>query len=128
MAKTYTNQLAADEAAIQAEIKPTSEAALLERAGRFSALSHRYAGYADFEAAERQRQTRDPKALVAVFCDQIGGPSAADLATLLSALHSYLGVRPELNDTREYIEEAMKCAEYQAKEEVRALAEQGEAA
>ena len=94
---TYRNQLRADEARIDQDSPIVPEVmAMAERAGRFSALSHHYAGAADFEAAQRQRLGRDPKALIAIFTGQVGGPSAEDLAILLQELHVYLRLRPEL--------------------------------
>jgi hypothetical protein len=112
---TYRNQLRADEARIDQDSPIVPEVmAMAERAGRFSALSHHYAGAADFEAAQRQRIGRDPKALIAVFTGQIGGPSAEDFAILLQELHRYLRVRPELEDARFALEEAVHAAEYQA--------------
>lgn len=112
--KTHKDQLRADEAQIEAETPLISEDKAIERAGRVSALAHHYAGCADFEAAQRQRISRDPKALIAVFLEQIGGPSAADIAILLGELLSYLRLRPELEDVKFSIEEATHAAEYQA--------------
>lgn len=109
---TYMNQLRGDEAKIAADNPLINEAAMLERIGRNSALSHYYAGVADFEAAQRQRLSRDPKALMAVFCDRPGGPSAADFAVLLDYLHAYLRLRPELADADFHVEHA--AAEMQA--------------
>lgn len=109
---TYREQLRGDEAKILEETPPINELAMIERAGRFAALSHYYAGVADFEAAQRQRLGRDPKALVAVFTGQVGGPSAADLAILLQELHVYLRLRPELEDADFHVEHA--AAEMQA--------------
>lgn len=111
---TYRNQLRADEARIDNEDPICDDVMrMATRAGRFSALAHHYAGAADFEAAQRQRLGRDPKALIAAFCDQITGPSAADLAILLDELHAYLRLRPELEDAMFYVEHAaaeMKAA------------------
>lgn len=109
---TYINQLRGDEAKILEETPPINELAMIERAGRFAALSHYYAGVADFEAAKRQRLSRDPKALMAVFCDRPGGPSAEDFAVLLDYLHAYLRLRPELADADFHVEQA--AAEMQA--------------
>ena len=110
---TYRNQLRADEARIDQDSPIVPEVmAMSERAGRFSALSHHYAGAADFEAAQRQRIGRDPKALIAVFTGQVCGPSAADFATLLQELHVYLRLRPELEDADFHVEHA--AAEMQA--------------
>ena len=114
---TYRNQLLADIECIDAEhpaIGATEEAGLryAERSGRFGALAHYYACAADFEAAQRQRLGRDPKALIAVFTGQIGGPSAEDLAVFLRELHVYLRVRPELVDADFHVEHA--AAEMQA--------------
>ena len=116
---TYQNQLRADIERIDAEhpaIGATEEAGLryAERSGRFGTLAHYYAGCADFEAAQRQRLSLDPKALIAAFCDQIGGPSAEDIAILLGELHAYLRVRPEMEDVKFSVEEATHAAEYQA--------------
>lgn len=116
---TYQNQLRIDIERIDAEhpaMVPTEEVGLhyAERSGRFGALAHYYAGCADFEAAQRQRISRDPKALITTFCEQIGGPSAEDIATLLGELHAYLRVRPELEDVKFAVEEATHAAEYQA--------------
>lgn len=109
---TYREQLRGDEAKIAADNPLINEAAMLERIGRNSALSHYYAGVADFEAAQRQRLSRDPKALMAVFCDRPGGPSAEDFAVLLDYLHAYLRLRPELADADFHVEQA--AAEMQA--------------
>lgn len=104
---TYRNQLRADEARIDQENPIVPDVlATAERAGRFSALAHHYAGVADFEAAQRQRLGRDPKALVAVFTGQVGGPSAEDFAILLQELHVYLRLRPELEDADFHVEHA----------------------
>ena len=110
---TYRNQLRSDEARIDQDCPIVPEVmAMSERAGRFSALSHHYAGAADFEAAQRQRIGRDPKALIAVFTGQVGGPSAEDIATLLGELYEYLRLRPELEDADFHVEHA--AAEMQA--------------
>lgn len=109
---TYINQLRGDEAKIAEDNPLINEAAMLERIGRFAALSHYYAGVADFEAAQRQRLSRDPKALMAVFCDRPGGQSAADFAVLLDYLHAYLRLRPELADADFHVE--LAAAEMQA--------------
>lgn len=82
------------------------------QAGAFQATSSFFARMADHEAAASQRLGRDPKALIAAFCDQITGPSAADLATLLDELHQHLRLRPELEDAMFYVEQA--AAEMQA--------------
>ena len=116
---TYQNQLCTDIERIDAEhpaMAATEEAGMryAERSGRFGALAHYYAGCADFEAAQRQRLSRDPKALIAAFCDQIGGPSAEDIAILLGELHAYLRLRPELEDVKFSVEEATHACEYQA--------------
>jgi len=117
---TYRNQLRADEARIDQDSPIVPEVmAMAERAGRFSVLSHLYAGAADFEAAQRQRIGRDPKALIAVFTGQVAGPSAEDLAILLSELHVYLRVRPELEDAGFHVEHA--AAEMQAAADREAL-------
>lgn len=123
--KTHKDQLRADEAQIEAETPLISEDKAIERAGRVSALAHHYAGCADFEAAQRERLKRDPKALVAAFFDQIGGPSAADIGVLLREIQHQLRLRPELNDVMGYVEEAAACAEFEAKEE-RERAEEAE--
>ena len=125
--KTYKDQLRADEAQIEAETPLINEDKAIERAGRISALAHHYAGCADFEAAQRERLKRDPKALVAAFFDQIGGPSAADIGVLLREIQHSLRQRPELKDSMVYVEEAAACAEYEAKEE-RERAEEAEEA
>lgn len=110
---TYRNQLRADEARIDQDSPIVPEVmAMAERAGRFSALSHHYAGAADFEAAQRQRLGRDPKALISVFTGQVGGPSAEDFAILLQELHVYLRLRPELADADFHVE--LAAAEMQA--------------
>lgn len=110
---TYRNQLRADEAQIEKEVAHmTVEAKYPTVAGRTSALAHHYAGAADFEAAQRQRLGRDPKALIAVFTGQVAGPSAEDLAILLRELHVYLRVHPELEDADFHVEHA--AAEMQA--------------
>ncbi len=117
---TYRNQLRADEARIDQDSPIVPEVmAMSERAGRFSALAHHYAGAADFEAAQRQRIGRDPKALIAVFTGQVGGPSAADFAILLQELHVYLRLRPELEDADFHVEHAV--AEMQAAADREAL-------
>lgn len=110
--KTHKDQLRADEAQIEAETPLINEDKAIERAGRVSALAHHYAGCADFEAAQRERLKRDPKALIAAFFDQIGGPSAADIGVLLDYLHAYLRPRPELADADFHVEHA--AAEMQA--------------
>lgn len=122
---TYMNQLRADEAQIEAETPLINEDKAIERAGRVSALAHHYAGCADFEAAQRERLKRDPKALVVAFFDQIGGPSAEDIGVLLREIQHQLRLRPELNDAMGYVEEAAACAEFEAKEE-RERAEEAE--
>lgn len=98
---TYQNQLRADEERIDNE-DPVSDSlmSMSARAGRFSALARYYAARADFEAAERQRIIRTPRDYVAAFTGQIGGPSAEDIAALLSALDDYLRLRAELEDVR----------------------------
>ena len=117
---TYRNQLRADEARIDQDSPIVPEVmAMAERAGRFSALSHHYAGAADFEAAQRQRLGRDPKALIAIFTGQVGGPSAEDLAILLQELHVYLRLLPELEDADIHVEHA--AAEMQAAADREAL-------
>ena len=60
MTNTYQNQLRIDEALVDSEtdLMPDVAIRMAERAARFSALAHRYAGYADFEAA-RARRTMD---------------------------------------------------------------------
>ena len=125
--KTYKDQLRADEAQIEAETPLINEDKAIERAGRVSALAHHYAGCADFEAAQRERLKRAPKAMVAAFFDQIGGPSAADIGGLLREIQHQLRPRPELNDAMGYVEEAAGCAEFEAKEE-RERAEEAEEA
>lgn len=115
--KTYKDQLRADEAQIEAETPLINEDKAIERAGRISALAHHYAACAEFEAAQRERLKRDPKALIAAFFDQIGGPSAADIGVLLREIQHQLRLRPELNDSMCYVEEAAACAEFEAKEE-----------
>lgn len=115
--KTHKDQLRADEAQIEAETPLINEDKAIERAGRVSALAHHYAGCADFEAAQRERLKRDPKAMVATFFDQIGGPSAEDIGILLREIQHQLRLRPELNDSMGYVEEAAACAEFEAKEE-----------
>lgn len=110
---TYREQLRADEAAIDKESPIACETmAMSDRAGRFSAIAHYYAGVADFEAAQRQRLGRDPKALIAIFTGQVGGPSAEDFAILLQELHVYLRLRPELADADFHVE--LAAAEMQA--------------
>lgn len=117
---TYRNQLCADEARIDQDSPIVPEVmAMSERAGRFSALAHHYAGVADFEAAQRQRLGRDPKALIAIFTGQVGGPSAADFAILLQELHVYLRLHPELEDADFHVEHA--AAEMQAAADREAL-------
>ena len=116
--KTHKDQLRADEAQIETEVENMPvDAKYPTIAGRVSALAHHYAGCADFEAAQRERLKRDPKALIAAFFDQIGGPSAADIGVLLREIQGSLRLRPELNDVMGYVEEAAACAEYEAKEE-----------
>ena len=115
--KTHKDQLRADEAQIEAETPLISEDKAIERAGRVSALAHHYACCADFEAAQRERLKRDPKALVAAFFDQIGGPSAEDIGILLREIHQCLRLRPELVDAMFYVEHAAACAEFEAREE-----------
>ena len=124
--KTHKDQLRADEAQIETETENMPvDAKYPTIAGRVSALAHHYAGCADFEAAQRERLKRDPKALVAAFFDQIGGPSAADIGILLREIQGSLRLRPELNDVMGYVEEAAACAEFEAKEE-RERAEEAE--
>lgn len=124
--KTHKDQLRADEAQIEAETPLISEDKAIERAGRVSALAHYYAGCADFEAAQRERLKRDPKAMVAAFFDQIGGPSAADIGVLLREIQHQLRLRPELNDSMGYVEEAAACAEFEAGEELERAEESAE--
>lgn len=119
---THQSQLRADIERIDAEfptIGAEEEAGMryAERSGRFGALAHYYAGCADFEAAQRQRLGRDPKAFIAVFTSQIGGPSAADIASLLYELHDYLRLRPELEDAMFTVEQAAHACEYEARQE-----------
>lgn len=117
---TYRNQLCADEARIDQDSPIVPEVmAMSERAGRFSALAHHYAGVADFEAAQRLRLGRDPKALIAVFTGQVGGPSAEDFAILLQELHVYLRLRPELEDAGFHVEHAAAEMQAAADREVR---------
>lgn len=126
---TYRNQLQADEAAIDKESPIACETmAMSDRAGRFSAIAHYYAGVADFEAAQRQRIGRDPKALIAVFTGQVGGPSAADLAILLQELHVYLRLRPELEDADFHVEHAAEEMQAAADREALRLEEDLDAA
>ena len=116
--KTHKDQLRADEAQIETEVENMPvDAKYPTIAGRVSALAHHYAGCADFEAAQRERLKRDPKALVAAFFDQIGGPSAADIGVLLREIHQCLRLRPELVDAMFYVEHAAACAEFEAREE-----------
>lgn len=124
--KTHKDQLRADEAQIEAETPLINEDKAIERAGRVSALAHHYAGCADFEAAQRERLKCDPKALVAAFFDQIGGPSAADIGVLLREIQGSLRLRPELNDVMGYVEEAAACAEFEAGEELERAEEAAE--
>ncbi len=126
--KTHKDQLRADEAQIETEVENMPvDAKYPTIAGRVSALAHHYAGCADFEAAQRERLKRDPKALIAAFFDQIGGPSAADIGVLLREIQHQLRLRPELNDSMGYVEEAAACAEFESKEE-RERAEEAEEA
>lgn len=126
--KTHKDQLRADEAQIETEVENMPvDAKYPTIAGRVSALAHHYAGCADFEAAQRERLKRDPKALIAAFFDQIGGPSAEDIGVLLREIQHQLRLRPELNDSMGYVEEAAACAEFEAKEE-RERAEEAEEA
>jgi hypothetical protein len=106
--KTHLYQLHQDVAAIDAALPADNFANHAERAGRLDALATYYANCADNEAAHRQRLGRDPKAFMAAFTSQPGGPSAADLAVLLTELHIYLRLRPELFDADEHIEEAAR--------------------
>lgn len=70
MATTYKHQLQEDEALIEAETSTMlPEQAVAERAGRYAVLAHRYAAYADYEAARRQRLQRDTEQAVGGFCD-----------------------------------------------------------
>lgn len=125
--KTYKDQLRADEAQIETEVENMPvDAKYPTIAGRVSALAHHYAGCADFEAAQRERLKRDPKALVAAFFDQIGGPSAADIGVLLREIQHQLRPRPELNDSMGYVEEAAGCAEFEAGEELERAEESAE--
>lgn len=124
--KTHKDQLRADEAQIEAETPLINEDKAIERAGRISALAHHYAGCADFEAAQRERLKRDPKAMVAAFFDQIGGPSAEDIGILLREIQGSLRLRPDLNDVMGYVEEAAACAEFEAGEELERAEESAE--
>jgi hypothetical protein len=114
--KTHLYQLHQDVAAIDAALPADNFANHAERAGRLDALATYYANCADNEAAQRERLKRDPKALVAAFFDQIGGPSAADIGVLLREVHQCLRLRPELIDAMGYVEEAAACAEFEAEE------------
>ena len=125
--KTHLYQLHQDVAAIDAALPADNFTNHAERAGRLDALATYYAGCADFEAAQRERLKRDPKALVVAFFDQIGGPSAEDIGVLLREIQHQLRLRPELNDAMGYVEEAAACAEFEAKEE-RERAEESEEA
>lgn len=116
---TYRNQLKADierGGVVFAETLASQGAdiAYARKAGGMTALATFYASCADFEAAQRQRLSRDPKAFIAAFTGQIAGPSAEDIATLLGELYEYLRLRPELEDARFALEEAVHAAEYQA--------------
>lgn len=118
MNTTYMQRLAADEARIEEETPFADMVSAVARAGRYSGTAHYYAHCADFEAAQRQRLSRDPRALIACFCDQIGGPTALDIATLLTELDNYLRLRPELNDVKFNVcaaaDEAKAAAEREA--------------
>lgn len=72
MANTYQNQLRTDEALVDSETEHMpADVAMAERAARFSALCYRYAGYADYEAAQRQRLERDRAAHpIGEICDE----------------------------------------------------------
>lgn len=94
---TYQHQLDADEALIDSEtaFMPDIGLRMTERSARFAALARRYAGAADFEAANRQRILRDPAALVAGYfaarqCDDELERVAADL---IDAVRAALGGR-----------------------------------
>lgn len=117
--KTHLYQLHQDVAAIDAALPADNFANHAERAGRLDALATYYANCADNEAAHRQRLARDPKALIAAFTSQIGGPSAEDIAILLSELHEYLRLRPELEDMDFHIEHAAAEADHAAERERR---------
>lgn len=94
---TYQHQFDADEELIDSEtaFMPDIGLRMTERAARFAAQARRYAGAADFEAANRQRILRDPSAMVAGYfaarqCDDEFERVAADL---LDALRAALGGR-----------------------------------
>lgn len=117
---TYREQLKADverEDVVFAETLRTQDAdmAYAGKAGGMAALANYYASSADHEAAQRQRISSDPKALIAAFTGK--GPSAEDIAILLNELQEYLRSRPEMCDVAGYVEEAAACARYEAKEE-----------
>lgn len=112
---TYRDQLKADMARIEKEVEGDEiSVAFTRKAGAYDAFAYYYASSADHEAAQRQRLSRDPKAFIAAFTGQIAGPSAEDIATLLGELYEYLRLRPELEDARFALEEAVHAAEYQA--------------
>lgn len=112
---TYRDQLKADMARIEKDVEGDEiSVAFTRKAGAYDAFATHYAICADHEAAQRQRLSRDPKAFIAAFTDQIGGPSSEDIATLLGELYEYLRLRPELEDARFALEEAVHAAKYQA--------------
>ena len=112
---TYRDELKADIERFNKEVEGDSTAnAWARTAGAYDAFATHYAICADHEAAQRQRLGRDPKEFIAAFTGQIGGPSSEDIATLLGELYEYLRLRPELEDARFALEEAVHAAEYQA--------------
>jgi len=127
---THQHQLRADEARIDNEDPICDDAMRMSaRAGRFSALAHHYAACADFEAAQRQRLSRDPKALIAAFTGQAAGPTAEDIGFLLRELRAYLQLRPELadiyfamSDVIDATDEAVKAEEERCAEDLDAPA------
>lgn len=70
---TYVHQLSDDVALIDSEtLHLMPDAATAERAGRYAVLAHRYAAYADYEAAQRQRlqQQINRMTVVGEICDE----------------------------------------------------------
>ena len=116
--KTYQASLETDLAKIDAAIPYSADPTLMiERSGRILAQARYYAVCADHEAAQRQRLTTSPKAFIQAFTSRPGGPSAADIASLLYELHDYLRLRPELEDVKFYVEQAAASANFEAGEE-----------
>jgi len=112
MPRTYTQQLAADEAAINAEAPAGTADGYHERAGRFSVLAHYYAASADVEAAKAQAMRGDPKWFVSAFFAT--APNSQAIANLIKELKLRVMERKELSDCALYLDDARDQAQFVA--------------